>query len=118
MQAPQLDRRINIDKPAGTQDATYGAATSDFVFHRSAWASRRDARPGRQENLEQGLEQRTQQAVYTLRWCDDVTPAMRIRDGAEVWQIVGGPAEVGGRRQWVEFLVERYGSTGGSAAVT
>lgn len=113
-----LDRWVHIEKPAGTKDGTFGAATSDFVPHRSEWANRRDARPGRQEQVEQGLEQRTKQVVYTMRWSDDLNAGMRIRDGAEVYQLLGDPAEVGGRCQWIEMLAEKYASTGGAGAVT
>ena len=112
-----LDRRVRIEKPTGAQDATYGSAVTAWEHHLWAWAERRDVLPSRSEQLRQGLVQARQQTRFRIRWRDDITVAMRIRDGNDYFQIVGGPAEIG-RREWIELLCEKTTTTGGAGAVS
>ena len=48
-----------------------------------------------------------------IRYRSDVTSDMRVTvhsdAGDVVHQIVGGPAEIG-RREWTEFVIEKYSS--------
>lgn len=119
--------QVTIEKPAETKDATYGSALPDWeplVMVEGSpeeaerfWAMIRDALPSRQESVRQGLEQAKSQVVCRIRYRSDVTSAMRVTlhlDTNVVYQIIGGPAEVG-RKDWIEMVLERYSSTGGAA---
>jgi head-tail adaptor len=71
----------------------------------------RAAEPGRSSG--DGIETARQPARIRLRWRDDITSAMRIVvDDGRVMQIVSGPAEIYGRRKWMELMAEEYSSAG------
>ena len=117
----RLDRQITIEVPVQTKGATGAPETtweplstlgSPPVAERY-WAQVRDARPSRSEAVRTGLQVARDQVVVTMRWRDDVTSAMRVTihgdtGGDRVTQIVGGPAEVGGRKKYLEMVVEEY----------
>lgn len=113
----QLDRLIYIDKLVATQDATYGSATQSWKLHVTAWAERRDGLPSRSEVIRQGLEQGRLQTRFRMRWHSDVDASMRIRDGDETFQIVGGPSEIG-RREYLEIMAEKHSTTGGAGTAS
>lgn len=111
----QLDRQILIEKPTAAQDATYGSAVTAWEYHAKPWAERKDILPSRSEQLRQGIVQNRLQTRFRIRWRDDIDASMRITDGRDVFQIVGGPAEIG-RREWLELLCEKPTTTGGAEA--
>lgn len=118
----QLDRRITIEYPVKTQDTTYGtdiitwtplayAPGSPQVAARFA-AQVQDVLPSRSEAVQQGLVVGRNQSRLRMRWRPDVTSEMRVRlygdTGYEqVYQIVGGPAMIGGRKQFMEMVIEK-----------
>lgn len=121
-QAGRFNRQITIDKPVITKDATYGSAvktweplspvagTSPAVGERF-WAQVMDVQPSRSESVRLGLEVARNQTRVRIRWRNDVTSDMRVTvhgDTDVIYQIVGGPAEVGGRKEMLEMVCERY----------
>jgi SPP1 family predicted phage head-tail adaptor len=105
-----LNRRISIDQAVPGQDSA-GASAPTWTLLATVWAERRDGLPSRSESVRQGLEQARDQVRYRIRYRDDLDSSMRIRDGGDVLQIVGGPAEIG-RREYLEFMCERYSTSG------
>lgn len=105
---PKCDRRITIERRTIAKDGTYGAAVPTWVTLAVLWAERRDALPSRQDSTQQGME-RTRAAVrYRFRYPDvDLDSTMRVRDGAQLLQIVGPAAEIG-RREWMEIACEEF----------
>jgi head-tail adaptor len=72
-----------------------------------------DVMPSRAEAVRTGLTAARNQTRCRYRYRTDVTGAMRIRiSGAveRVLQIVGGPAEVGGRHEYSEVMCEAASS--------
>lgn len=118
--------RFTIQQPTVTRDATYGSAVKtwaplEVVAGTSPeeavkyWGEVRDALPSRSEAVRTGLDQARNQTVLRMRWRDDVTSAMRVILHGEtevLYQIVGGPAEVEGRKKMLEMVLERYSTSG------
>lgn len=120
MRAGDLDRRVTVEYPVTTQDATYGTelitwsplvATGSPPVAVPLWAQWQDVLPSRSESVTQGLAVARNQSRVRMRYRSDFTSAMRITryDTGIVYQIVGGPATIG-RNEWSEFMVERYSS--------
>jgi SPP1 family predicted phage head-tail adaptor len=119
-------RQVTIEYPTVTKDATTQAPVTAWTPLVSGdhspdagerfWALVRDVPPSRSETVRQGLQQWRQPSQVRIRWRDDVTSAMRVRlhgDGTDVlFRIVGGPADVEGRKRYIELVCERYGAEG------
>lgn len=74
-----------------------------------------DMLPSRSESVRQGLEVARNQTRLRMRWRDDITPDMRVivhRDTDITYHIVAGPAEVKGRKRFMEFVIEKFTSAG------
>lgn len=112
-----LDRRIRIESPTVTQDASFGTSVIAWVLHAEIAASVIDVLPGKAEAQNGALVMALRPAKVRCRYVPGVTAAMRVvvvdRGGA-VMQIVSGPAEVG-RKEGLEMLVQQYSTTGDSA---
>lgn len=82
------------------------------------WAEVQDVLPSRSEAVRQGLAQARNQVRLRMRWREDITSAMRVTVHGEssdtVYAIVGGPAEIGGRKVALELVLERYSTAGGT----
>lgn len=123
-----LNRRILVQRKTVTQDAVYGndvvtwgplaAEDGSPVVPILFWAELQDVMPSRSEAVRQGLPVARRLTRVRMRWRDDIEADMRVvidPDGAaQVYQIVAGPAEIGGRKRMIEMMIERY-STGESA---
>lgn len=120
-QAGKLDRQILIEKKSVTQDPTYGTELIAWVPLSTVsgqpewyWAEVVDALPSRSEAVTQGLAVARNQVRVRMRWRDDIDSSMRItlRGGISntVMQIVGGPAAIEGRKQFLEMMCERISS--------
>lgn len=121
--AGALSRQITVEQKQVTVDPTYGTelvtwvplvaeAGSPTVAVRF-WAEIQDALPSRSEAVTQGLAVARNQTRLRMRWRSDVTSAMRVTihgDTDTVYQIVGGPAEIGGRKSMLELVLEKYSS--------
>lgn len=117
MRAGALDRRVRIEYPVTSLDATYGTPVISWAELVTAPAEVVDFLPSRSESVRQGLAQARNQTRIRMRWRDDVTSDMRaivLGERGGTYQIVGGPAESAKRKGWIELVCERYSSPGGS----
>jgi len=126
---PRLDRLITVEVPPTGQESAYGTATGDWTalaylpgspaVAEKFWAEVRDVRPSRMESAPGGLEMSKTRARLIMRWRDDIDSSMRVKlhgDTDTVWQIVGGPADVGmGRKKFIELAIEKYSSEAANA---
>ncbi|PKV47990.1 head-tail adaptor [Janthinobacterium sp. 61] len=114
MRAGQLDRRITIERP-GVIDGEYGPQPGGWVqVAGRVPAQVQDALPSKSETVEDGLAVATRPARLRMRYLRGITSAMRITlhgDTDVIFQIVGGPAEIG-RREWLEMTIEQYSTQG------
>ena len=113
MRAGDLDRQISIEFKSIQQDATYGTEVISWQRLITCWAQVLDMLPSRSESVQQGLAVARNQTRIRIRWRPDIASDMRvIVHGATdvIYQIVGGPAEVGGRKIMLEMVCERYSS--------
>jgi SPP1 family predicted phage head-tail adaptor len=120
--AGKLNRQISIERKSVTQDATYGSDIVTWVplspigsppVVERFWAEVQDALPSRSEAVTQGLAVARNQTRIRFRWRDDVDSSMRVTvhgDTDTVYQIVGGPAEIDGRKGMLEIVCERISS--------
>lgn len=105
----------STDENTGTEVLVWGPLVAFEGSPEEAekfWAWFRDIRPGR-ERSDSGLVLATNRAELRLRWRGDITAAMRVTvhgDSDVAYKIIGGPAEVAGRKKLVELLIERYSS--------
>lgn len=117
MKAGKLNRRVSIEYKSITVDATYGTQSVSWVLLETVWAEVQDVMPSRSESVRLGMQVARDQTRIRMRYRNDITPDMRIvvhGDSDVVHQIVGGPAEIGGRKVGIEIVCERY-STAGNA---
>lgn len=122
-QAGVLNRQITISRKQVTQDATYGSEVVTWVplvaeagsptVAVKFWAEVMDMMPSRAEAVTQGLTVARNQTRIRLRWRGDIDSSMRVTvhgDSDVVHQIVGGPAEIQGRKNMLEIVCERISS--------
>jgi len=123
MRAGRMDRQITIEKKETTQDAVFGTPIVTWVplvilpgspeIAEKFWAEIQDALPSRSEAVTQGLTLARNQTRLRMRWRDDINSTMRVTvhgDSDVVYQIVGGPADIGGRKEYIEMVLERFSS--------
>lgn len=104
---PNCDRRITIERRTVTKNAASGSAVETWAVYAVKYAERRDALPSRQDSVQQGLERTRLPVRFRFRYDSGVDSTMRVRDGAQLLQIVGPPAEIG-RREWTEIACEEF----------
>lgn len=123
MKKPILDRQITIKQKSVTQNSTFGTQIVSWVplsylpgspaVAERYWAELQDVRPSRSESVRQGLNVARNQTRCVIRWRSDVDSSMRVTvhgDSDVDYQIVGGPAEIGGRKGYIEMVIERVSS--------
>jgi SPP1 family predicted phage head-tail adaptor len=116
LNAGQLDRVIVIEEPESTPDANYGTPVITWVQLATVRAQVQDMLPSRSETTQQDVAMARNQTRIRMRWRSDVTSDMRItvkgntEDSDRVLQIIGGPAEIFGRKAFLEVLCEAYSS--------
>ena len=114
MRAGQLDRRITIERP-GMVEGEYGPQPGGWVSVAvRVPAQVKDALPSKSETVQEGMAMATRPARLRMRYLRGITSDMRITlhgDIDELFQIVGGPAEIG-RREWLEMTIEQYSTQG------
>ena len=121
--AGKMNRQITITQKSVTQDATFGTEVVTWVplsyapgspsIAERYWAEVQDALPSRSEAVTQGLAVARNQTRIRLRWRDDINSSMRVTvhgDSDTVYQIVGGPAEIDGRKGMIELVCEKFSS--------
>lgn len=113
MRAGQLDRRITIERPAPADDPVYGPQPGGWALFGAARMPAQvwDDLPSKGESTTAGgLRLAERPARVRIRYQSGITPDMRVTlhgDTDVVFQIAGGPAEIG-RREWTEFTVRAY----------
>lgn len=115
MRAGVLDRRITIQRPPQVTDDEYGPQQGPgdwpVVVSRipaQVW----DDLPSKSEAVQGGLRQADRPARVRIRYMRGLTSDMRVvvhNEVDEVYQISGGPAEIG-RREWIEMTIRGYTS--------
>jgi len=123
VQAGRLDRQITVERKSVTSDPDYGTEVITWVplavlpgsppVAERFWAEVQDVMPSRSESVLQGLAVARNQTRIRIRWRADITSAMRMivhGDADVLYQIVGGPAEIRGRKTMLEMVCERYSS--------
>ena len=132
MRSGELDRQVTIERKAVEgepgyipPDTSYGTEVTSWVplayvpgsppVAERFWAQLQDALPSRSEAVTQGLTLARNQTRMRMRWRDDITSDMRVRvhndaGDDEIYQIVGGPAAIDGRKQMLELVLEKYSS--------
>jgi SPP1 family predicted phage head-tail adaptor len=121
--AGTLTRLITVERQQVVQDANYGSQVVTWVplavlpgsppVAERFWAEVQDALPSRSESVMQGVAVARNQTRVRIRWRSDIDSSMRITvhgDADVIYQIVGGPAEIRGRRRMLEMMCERYSS--------
>ena len=121
--AGTLTRLITVERQQVVQDANYGSQVVTWVplavlpgsppVAERFWAEVQDVLPSRSESVMQGLAVARNQTRVRIRWRNDIDSSMRITvhgDTDVVYQIVGGPAEIRGRRRMLEMICEKYSS--------
>jgi head-tail adaptor len=108
--AGDLDRLITIKQKVTTQDPTTGFDVTEWVaLVTKVPANVQDVMPSRDESVTQGLQVASRRTRIRIRWRNDLDTSMRIEltyPTARVLQIIGGPAEIGGRKAYLEFMCE------------
>lgn len=119
MRSGQLDRRVTIERPPVYDDPDLGPQPAppgtpwDLVAARVP-AQLMDDLPSKSERTAEGIKIAERPARVRIRYMSGITSDMRVtlHDGEDssgnvVFQIAGGPAEIG-RREWTEFTVKAY----------
>ena len=107
-----LTKRCMIERKSVTQDATYGTEIITWVVVGVAWCNVQDAVPSRDERIMQGLSVASVRTRVRLRYRSDIDTTMRIimlRPTEKIYQIIGGPAEIGAR-DGIEIMCEEVTS--------
>ena len=104
MRAGDLDRRVVLEGPITSQSASGEVSVSSWLPVCEVWASRRE--PRGDERRDAGQEQATVEAEYQIRYRDDITPLLRLRDrtDARLYDILGA-VELG-RREGLRVRVK------------
>ena len=108
-----LSRRVRIERNTPTVDATYGTPADGWAVLATVWAEMREVPPSRSEAVKNGLQVARNQTRCRIRYLDGLTSADRVIWDGVTYNIVGGPSELG-RREYLELVLERYSSSGGT----
>ena len=107
-----LDKRCRIERKLVTQDPDYGTEAITWTLLAVRWCSLVDDKPIQSESVKQGIGINVNRARVQMRYCTDIDSSMRLvimRPAETVYQIVGGPSEIG-NHEGVEFAVEKVSS--------
>lgn len=123
VRAGRLDTLITVEQKSVSQESVYGTEQVSWVPFLAEsgsptvaikfWAEVVDALPSREEYLaERMLPIARNGTRIRFRYHEGIDSSMRItvhgRGPDQIFQIIGGPAIVGGRRQMIEVVCERF----------
>lgn len=118
MRAGTFDRRVRFEVRSSTVDPDYGTQTPTWLpvaGLEEVWVNIQDTLPSRAEMISQGVEQSYQPSRVRMQWTDvPINATMRIIDldrGNRIMQVTTEAAEYG-RREALEFMVNRYTQQG------
>ena len=107
-----LDTLITFKRETTTEapNSQYGNLVTTWETVGEEWAELQDVMPSRNESmLSDTIEVAKNRTRIRFRWRDDITSADRIEithPRARTLEIIGGPAEIGGRMMYMELLTE------------
>lgn len=107
-----LDTRCRIEQKVVAKENDYGSEVVTWALLAVVWCNLQDELPSRSEAVKSGLVVSAQRTRVRLRYRNDVDSSMRLvihRPGAQVYQIVSGPAILG-NKEGLEIWAERYSS--------
>lgn len=110
----ELDSFVRIEQPVADESFD-GAGSGSWLPVAEVWAGIVDILPSRGESLAEGINMNRRPARVRIRSRGDVTTAMRIVHGERIMQIVAGPADLKGRPDRQEYMVEEYRPAGNPA---
>lgn len=114
MEIGKLNRRIQIRQSFTVTDPVYGSDVTHWLPLVDVWANIQDVMPSRDESVLSGSLEVSQQRIrIRIRWRKEVTSANQIRINyptEKILEIVGGPAEIGGNRAFLEIMCEQISS--------
>lgn len=126
MQSGKLDRQATFQRRTVTgQDPAFGTDIIEWVpiaylpgsppVAERFWVNLQDVLPSRSESVKQGLASYRDQLRLRMRWRADIDSTLRVivhYDTDQLFQIVAGPVEVGGRKNTLELMLEKYSTHG------
>jgi head-tail adaptor len=109
MDIGKLNKRCRVEYPVVTKDPVYGSPVTVWETLDTRWANLQDAMPSRDEQIRNGASMTKVRSRLRMRYTADIDTTMRVvifRPTEQIWNIIGGPAEIGAR-DGVEFMIER-----------
>ena len=105
-----LDKRCLIERRGTGKDPIYGTPVDAWEEVCKSWCNLQDELPSRSEALKNGLNIAAGRTRLRMRYRTDLDSSMRVtlyRPAEQIYQIIGGPAELGAK-DGIELLLERY----------
>lgn len=125
MKTPILDRLATFQRRSVTQEATFGTDVVTWVpvaylpgsppVAEKFRVELQDVLPSRSERVDSGLKLASNPTRLRMRWRNDIDSTMRVTvhgDADVVYQIISGPAEIMGRKRYLEMMLEHVSTTG------
>jgi len=113
MRGSQLDRRVTIERPTQIDVDGYGPQPGPWVTVAARVPAQvLDDLPSRSESEQAAMILAKRPARLRMRYMRGLSSDMRVilhGESDQIFQIVGGPAELG-RRRWTEMTLESYSS--------
>lgn len=109
-----LDTVIEIQTQVTSQSSTSGREKGNWITTAEPWAEVVDVLPSRDERVAgSSVEVAKYRARIRIRWDAAVTGANRIKVShpkERTLQIIGGPADINGRKAFMEMMCEEVTS--------
>lgn len=109
MDIGKLNKRCRIEYPVVTPDPVYGGSETTWHTLDTRYCNLQDVMPSRDEQIRNGASMTKVRSRLRMRYTSDIDTTMRVvifRPTEQIWNIIGGPAEIGAR-DGVEFMIER-----------
>ena len=111
MDIGKLNKRCRVERPVTTLDPVYGSPVTvwETLSNGARWCNLQDVMPSRDEQIRNGASMTKVRSRLRMRYTSDIDTTMRVvifRPTEQIWNIIGGPAEIGAR-DGVEFMIER-----------
>lgn len=106
----KINRRCRFERAVTTTDS-YGGPVTEWQTFGVYWCNLMDVSPYREETIRNGIQTTKQRTRLRIRYAPNaltITPAFRVvimRQTEKIYNIVGGPAEIGDR-DGIEFMLE------------
>jgi len=111
-----LNTKVRIERKMSSTDSDYGTGSEQWIPLAETWVNKTDVMPSRDESIsDKVIEVSSQRSRMRFRWRTDITGSDRIvvlRSPETIYQIIGGPAEIGERRQYMEIMCEAVTTDG------